>query len=234
MKFAKAEKVSKIYGRHRALHQVSLALEPGSVTALLGPNGAGKSTLLWIFSTLSQPTSGELFLGDLPPHRAKEARGSIGLLSHSSLSYGDLTALENVSFYARLYGEKAPEEAAAKLLCEFGLEKALHRQAKTFSRGMTQRLGLARALVGTPELVLLDEPFTGLDRASTQTVVERIKALRDQGAMVLMISHDMATSAILADRQAILRRGRLISLHEQSLSLEALRTHYDNSIAGVA
>ncbi|MCA9553086.1 MAG: ABC transporter ATP-binding protein [Myxococcales bacterium] len=223
---AEARNVSKIYGRVRALHRVSLDLTPGRVTGLLGPNGAGKTTLLWLFSTLTTPSSGTMHFGDLDPVRAREARGHIGLLSHASLTYGDLTALENVTFYARLYGVEDPEGESRRLLEEFGLREALDRPAKTFSRGMTQRLGLARALVGRPSLVLLDEPFTGLDRASTRTVIQRIHHLREQGAMVLMISHDMETTAELADEIAILVRGKLTHRHQGRLDGDALRARY--------
>jgi len=223
---AEARKVTKIYGRQRALHRVTLALTPGRVTGLLGPNGAGKTTLLWLFSTLSSPTSRTMHFGDLPPERAREARGHIGLLSHASLSYGDLTALENVAFFGGLYGAEDPEGEARALLTTFGLEEAMNRPAKTFSRGMLQRLGLARALVGRPSLVLLDEPFTGLDRHSTRTVIERIDVLRESGAMVLMISHDMETTAELADEIAVLVRGKLAHQHTGRLSPDALRTRY--------
>src|SRR5688572_13280219 len=205
---AGARNVSKIYGRHRALSKVTLELEEGRVTALLGPNGAGKTTLLWLFSTLSTPTTGTMHFGDLPPNRAKEARGQIGLLSHSALTYGDLSGLENIELYARLYGVEDPGKAK-QLLVDFGLKDAMDRAAKTYSRGMLQRLGLARALIGEPKLVLLDEPFTGLDRASTDRVIERVRALKSEGSMVLMVSHDMATSAELADDSAILFRGKL-------------------------
>lgn len=229
---AEARQVSKIYGRHRALHRVSLTLEPGSVTGLLGPNGAGKSTLLWLFSTLTSPTAGTLHFGDLPPERAKDARGAIGLLSHAALTYGDLTARENITFYGRLYGVPKPERAAEALLSEFGLRDAMDRPAKTFSRGMLQRLGLARALVGHPSLVLLDEPFTGLDRPSTRTVLARIKTLRDEGAMVLMISHDIQMTADLADDVAFLRRGQLVFRHHGALTADALRELYAEHIEG--
>ena len=229
---AEARQVSKIYGRQRALHRVDLTLEAGAVTGLLGPNGAGKTTLLWLFSTLTSPTSGSIHFGDLPPGRAKDARGSIGLLSHSALTYGDLTARENVAFYGRLYGVPEPERAAEALLSEFGLDDAMDRAAKTFSRGMLQRLGLARALIGHPSLVLLDEPFTGLDRASTRTVLSRIHALRDEGAMVLMVSHDMQVTADLADDVAFLRRGQLVFRHRGALSAAALRDLYAEHVEG--
>ncbi len=221
-----ARGVSKIYGRHRALWRVDLTLRTGRVMGLLGPNGAGKTTLLWLFSTLSRPTSGTMHFGDLPPARAAEARGAIGLLSHAALTYGELTAVENVTFFGRLYGAPDPEPQARELLVAFGLEDALDRPTKTFSRGMLQRLGLARALIGRPALVLLDEPFTGLDRASTVAVLDRIDALRDAGAMVLMISHDMATTAALADEIAILVRGRLGRHHPERVTVDALRDLY--------
>lgn len=229
---AEARSVSKIFGRHRALAKVDLTIERGRVTALLGPNGAGKTTLLWLFSTLSRPTSGTIHFGDLPPEKAKQARGRIGLLSHASLTYGDLTAHENVSFFGRLYGAPDPEGEASRLLTEFGLEDAMHRPAKTFSRGMMQRLGLARALIGQPALLLLDEPFTGLDRASTRTVIELIARLRDEGTIVLMISHDMGTTAELADDVAILVRGKLAQRHEGALSGDALRELYADVTEG--
>jgi heme exporter protein A len=196
---AEARQVSKIFGRQRALHKVSLSLEAGRVTALLGPNGSGKTTLLTLFSTLTRPTSGTMHFGELPPERAGEARGQIGLLSHAAMTYGDLTALENVRFFGELHGRTDAETAARALLLEFGLEDALDRPTRTFSRGMLQRLALARALIGRPSLVLLDEPFTGLDRASTRRVIEQVQRLREQGAIVLLISHDMATTAELAD-----------------------------------
>jgi heme exporter protein A len=224
-----AREVSKIYGRQRALWKVSLSLERGRVTALLGPNGSGKTTLLTLFSTLSRPTHGTIHFDDLPPQRAQEARSKIGLLSHASLTYGDLTALENVAFFARLYGVKDPEGDAKKLLGEFGLGDVLDRQARAFSRGMLQRLGLARALVGRPELVLLDEPFTGLDRASSERVVEKVKELRSEGAIVLMISHDLGTTAELADEAAILLRGRLATIHKQRATVEELAAVYAKS-----
>lgn len=231
-----AREVSKIFGRHRALSKVSLSLERGRVTALLGPNGSGKTTLLSLFSTLSRPTSGTMHFGDLPPDRAKDARGRIGLLSHSALSYGDLSGLENVIFFAKLYGrtEADAKSEGRNLLVEFGLEEAMDRPAKTYSRGMTQRLGLARALVGRPSLVLLDEPFTGLDRASSAKVIERVHALKRDGAMVLVVSHDMATTAELADEAAILLRGKLMHKHVGRLSADALRDVYARHAEGAS
>ncbi len=223
---AEARAVSKLHGRQRALSRVSLTLVAGRVMALLGPNGAGKTTLLGLFSTLSTPSAGTMHFGELPPERAREARGAIGLVSHAALTYGELSGLENVTFFGRLAGIPSPEVEARRLLEEFGLDEALDRPARTYSRGMLQRLGLARALIGRPSLVLLDEPFTGLDRASTEAVLERVRRLRDEGAMVLMVSHDMETTAALADEAAFLVRGRLVHHHRGALDAAALRALY--------
>jgi len=222
--FVEAREVSKIYGRHRALSGVSLRLEPGRVVGLLGPNGSGKTTLLTIFSTLSRPTSGAVQFGAIP--KAELARGHIGLVSHAPLSYGDLSALENVIFYARLYRVENAEAEARALLARFGLADAMERPARTFSRGMLQRLGLARALIGRPSLVLLDEPFTGLDAVSTEHVMEEVRRLRAAEAMVLMISHDHAITAALVDEAVILNRGRLAAHHVGALDVDALRARY--------
>ncbi len=227
-----ARGVTKIFGRHRALHQVSLEMEAGTITALLGPNGAGKTTLLSLFSTLSRPTHGTMHFGDIPPARASEARGRIGLVSHNPLTYGDLTGFENVALFARLYGARSPEAEARRLMADFGLEDAMNRLAKTYSRGMRQRLGLARALVGQPALVLLDEPFSGLDRASQEQVVARVRGLRDEGTIVLLVSHDLGLSAELADRTVLLRRGRSVGISTERLEPDALRRLYAERAEG--
>ncbi|MBI4817357.1 MAG: ABC transporter ATP-binding protein [Deltaproteobacteria bacterium] len=227
---AESRNVSKIYGRHRALHKVSVTLERGRVTALLGPNGSGKTTLLSLFSTLSRPTSGTMHFDDLPPAKAKLARGAIGLLSHAALTYGELSARENVALFGRLSGTTNPEETATKLLLEFGLEDAMDRPARTFSRGMLQRLGLARALVSNPSLVLLDEPFTGLDRASTERVVTKVAELRDAGAIVLLVSHDLGITAELADDVAILVRGKLAHRQAGRLGTDGFRDLYTSVV----
>ncbi len=226
-----AREVTKIYGRHRAVFRVNVGLRPGRALALLGPNGAGKTTLLWMFSTLVRPTKGTLHFGGIAPERASLARRHVGLVSHEPLSYGELTALENVAFFGRLYGLDDPKSRAEALLDELGLGHAMHRLARAFSRGMRQRLGLARALIGQPALLLLDEPFSGLDRASIETVVRCIGALRDQGAMVLMVSHDMDTAALLADETVVLNRGQVVAAEDGAKSAKALRAFYREAIA---
>ena len=148
------------------------------------------------------------------------------------LTWGDLTGVENVGFFGRLYGALDAEAEARSLLERFGLAEAMERPSKTYSRGMLQRLGLARALIGRPSLVLLDEPFTGLDRASTRTVIEQIHQLRDSGAMVLMSSRDITTTAKLADEVAVLVRGKLAHHHRGRSSDHELRERYASVTEG--
>lgn len=224
--FAEVHEVSKMYGRHRALHPMSLRLEPGRVTALLGPNGAGKTTLLWLFSTLSQPTTGHLSLGPYTGRQAQKARAYVNLVSHSALSYAELSGLENLRFFAGLHGMKLSDAALAEALDEFGLKKAMDRPVEGYSRGMIQRLSLCRAMLSKPELLLLDEPFTGLDADSRALVVAKIQALAEAGAMVLLVSHDLDTTAELADEQIILLRGRMKAYTQAKMTPVALKKHY--------
>ena len=221
-----AVEVSKIYGRHRALAGVSLSLQSGKVTALLGPNGSGKTTLLMLFSTLSRPSSGQINFGANGESQDATVRGKIGLLSHSAMTYGELSAKENLCFFARLYGLPNPLERALALLKRFDLTNSMERPVSTFSRGMLQRLGLARALIGDPKLLLLDEPFTGLDSDSTNTVVEVVEEHRAAGGIALMISHDLNVASKLGDEFVVLKRGKQIAHLNQRLEATALRETY--------
>ena len=208
-----ARKVGKRFGEHRALAGVDLELQAGEVCALLGPNGAGKSTLLGILSTLVRPSSGDVSYrdgggGERAPDDS--LRREIGLLAHASLCYGELTATENLEFFGRLYGVADPAARAHALLEEVGLErKARERPARTYSRGMTQRLALARALVADPSLLLLDEPFTGLDRGGALALGERLGQARRGGAIVLVVTHDLEAIAEVTDQVVVLRRGQV-------------------------
>ena len=206
-------KLSKRYGHHRALAGVDVALAAGSVCALLGPNGAGKSTLLGILSTLVRPTGGSVRYclpggGELPPRRL---RGEIGVLAHSALVYGELTGLENLAFYARLYRVADAAARAESLLDEVGLDpKARRRPARTYSRGMTQRLSLARALLHAPRILLLDEPFTGLDRTGAVALGRALARAKQDGCIVLVVTHDLEAIGGLTDHVVVLRRGKLV------------------------
>jgi heme exporter protein A len=207
------DKLSKRYGHHRALAGVSTELRAGSLCALLGPNGAGKSTLLGILSTLVKPTAGEVrYAGpggaELP---ARELRRHIGVLAHSSLVYGELTGLENLIFYGRLYDVAGAEARATALLDEVGLEpRARTRPARTYSRGMMQRLSLARALLHDPSILLLDEPFTGLDRTGAQSLSRALAHAKRRGCILLVVTHDLESIGGLTDHVVVLQRGRVV------------------------
>jgi heme exporter protein A len=204
------DRVTKVYGRQRALAGVTLELEAGTICALLGHNGAGKSTLLSILATLLRPTSGEVRYGAVPHGRAaQELRGTIGLVAHDSFLYADLTARENLRLYARLYGLAEPEARAAELIARVGLEAAQDRVVRTYSRGMQQRLALARALVHDPPLLLLDEPFTGLDRSAVEMLKELLVERRAAGAILLLVTHDLEIAAELCGHLAILKGGKV-------------------------
>jgi heme exporter protein A len=202
--------VSRHFGRRRVLNKVSLCCEAGEIVALLGPNGAGKSTLLSIAATLLDPSSGEVRYGVESAKRAGTAlRGRIGVLGHDLYVYPELTARENLSFFGRLYGvsDLGPRVAAAVERAGLG-----HRDDPVgqFSRGMRQRLAVERALLHEPRLVLLDEPFTGLDDGSTAALRSRLRDLREAGCIVLVTTHDLETIDGLVDRAVLLQNAALI------------------------
>jgi heme exporter protein A len=205
--------VSRHFGRRRALVRVSFTCKAGEILGLVGPNGAGKSTLLAIVSTLLAPTSGEVRYGE---HTARQAgpalRGRIGLLAHDLHLYPELTARENLEFFARLYGLPDAASRVAAALARAGLTERAEEVISGFSRGMRQRLALERALLHEPRLVLLDEPFTGLDDQATAQLVERLAELKRRGAIVVLATHDLETVERLLDQVAVLRDGRLVDL----------------------
>ena len=201
--------VSRHFGRRRVLNQVSFGCDAGELVAVLGPNGAGKSTLLSIAATLLDPSSGEVRYGE---HTARgagaELRGRIGLLGHDLYIYPELSAAENLLFFGRIYRLAGVEQRVAAALERAGLAERDDPVA-TFSRGMRQRLALERALLHEPRLVLLDEPFTGLDDAAIGALRNRLQALRDGGCMVLVTTHDLETIDGLVDRALVLQKGRV-------------------------
>jgi ABC-type multidrug transport system ATPase subunit len=209
------EKVGKRYGRERVLWDVSLELRAGELCVLMGHNGAGKSTLLGILSTLVRPTTGRVIYGSLGAvdggEQATRLRRCLGLLAHEVLLYGDLTGAENLRLFSRLYDVLDGTERARSLLARFGLQNAANRVARTYSRGMMQRLAICRALVHQPEILLLDEPFTGLDADGTDVLRAVLADERSRGRAIIVTTHDPAPLDGLCDHAAVLERGRLIA-----------------------
>jgi heme ABC exporter ATP-binding subunit CcmA len=221
--------VSRIFGRRRALNRVTFECAAGEVVALLGPNGAGKSTLLSITATLLEPSSGTVRYGEYSARSAGPAlRGRIGLLGHDLYLYPELSAAENLLFFGRIY-----RVAGAIARVEAALERAdlMHRRddpVAGFSRGMRQRLALERALLHDPRLVLLDEPFTGLDDAATAALRSRLAGLREAGCIVLITTHDLETIEGIIDRAVMLHNGRLLTV---AAGAGSLRERYRRAVA---
>lgn len=202
-------RVGKRFGPVQALREVDLTLEAGEAVALLGDNGAGKSTLVGVLSTLVRPTTGQVLFGGVPHAEAgRSLRAEVGLLAHAALVYPELSARENLAFFGRLCGTPAGEVALA--IARVGLEAAADRPAATYSRGMLQRLALARALLGEPTLVLLDEPFTGLDRGGVEVVRSVVRELLAARRIVVIVTHDLEAASGLCSRALLVRRARLL------------------------
>jgi heme ABC exporter ATP-binding subunit CcmA len=206
--------VSRHFGRRRVLNRVSLECGRGEVLGLLGPNGSGKSTLLSILATLLAPSDGEVHYGDWTSVTAGGGiRRRIGWLGHEVQLYPELTAAENLLFFARLQGVVNAGERVEHGLVQARLADRRDDPVSAFSRGMRQRLALERALIHDPRLLLLDEPFTGLDRASTGALVERLRTLAAAGHVIVVATHDFHLVDGLLDRIAILREGRLAATY---------------------
>jgi heme exporter protein A len=206
-----AQGLVRRFGTATVLAGVDLRVNAGEIVAIFGPNGAGKTTLLRILATVLAPTAGtvSLFGSDAFGSHAGMLRRRLGLLAHESFLYPDLTATENLLYYARLYRLDDGGDRAAELLGWAGLEAHRARPVRSFSRGMTQRLALARALLHRPELLLLDEPFSGLDAAGADAVEAMLVRMRDAGGTTILTTHDVARGLALSARACILNRGRL-------------------------
>ena len=201
--------LTRDFGRRRVLRDVAFACRAGEVVGVLGPNGAGKSTLLAVLSTLLTPSSGLVEYGAHTPREAGAAlRRRIGWLGHDLQLYPELTARENLSFFARLTG--TPLSHVGPALAGARLEDRADEPIARFSRGMRQRLALERALLHRPRLVLLDEPFTGLDQPSAAALRTRITALAGQGCLVLLATHDLTFADGMLTRAVVIRDGRLV------------------------
>jgi len=216
--------VSRHFGRRRAVSHVSFAVTRGQILGLLGPNGAGKSTLLAMLGTLLRPTSGSIRFGTRDLTTGDDSlRARIGVLGHDLFLYPELTARENLSFFASLYAIADADGIARSALQRAGLIDRADDLVSSFSRGMRQRVALERALIHQPRLVLLDEPFTGLDDASTAALIGRLKGLREEGAIVILATHDLDLADGLLDEAVFLRDGRMV--HSMTRP-EALRSAY--------
>ena len=225
-----ARGLEKRFGPVPALRGLDLEIRAGSTLAVIGPNGAGKSTLLRLLSGLTRPSAGTLKVGRDGGDR-RSRRGQVGLIAHASFLYPALTARENLILAARLYGVPNPAERADALLEEQELTAVAERRAGGFSRGMSQRLSIARGLVHEPEIILLDEPFSGLDPRAASRLAERLGALRSAHRTLVLVTHDLARATELADQTLLLVRGRSIPLPpEAGRDAATLERHYREAV----
>lgn len=201
----------RLSGR-QILKAVDLVIAPGEIVALTGDNGAGKTTLLRCLAGLTQPNSGAVYWQGRPAARWGAGRAIVGLTTHESSLYPYLTARENLVFAARMHGLAQPAERASTWLEDAALLPFADQQAAALSKGTRQRLALARALIHEPAIVLLDEPFTGLDARSLNWLTELLRTYRRQGRAVCFSTHDLSTAHALADRAIRLERGCLDEL----------------------
>jgi len=212
----------KNYGLNAALRGVDLHVSPGEFMSLVGPNGAGKSTLLRIVATLLKPTEGEVAVGGwIFPLYAARVRRHLGLVSHQPLLYRDLSAAENLEFFARLYQLDQIQERVAEALRKVGLFARQRDPVGGFSRGMVQRLTIARATLHEPDVLLLDEPYTGLDQDASHLLDSLLGREFENGRTILLITHDLTHGLEQSDHIAILNRGRIVAKLESSHTTEA-------------
>ena len=221
--------VARHYGRRKALSQITFTCEAGEIIGLLGPNGAGKSTLLNILATLLAPSLGRVEYGDRTAADGAAVRAQIGMLGHDLFLYPELTARENLSFFGHLYGLRDVAERVRLALEGANLASRADDQVGGFSRGMRQRVALERALLHDPKLILLDEPFTGLDQASTAALVARLKDRQRAGCLIVLATHDLDVADGLLTRSLFLINGRQ-SIDPQTGG--SLRDRYQRAVAG--
>ena len=212
--------LARHYGRRKALSQVSFTCDAGEIVGLLGPNGAGKSTLLNILATLVVPSRGEIKYGDRAAGEGGAAiRAMIGMLGHDLFLYPELTARENLTFFAHLYGVTDVAGTVNAALAQANLSDRADDFVSSYSRGMRQRIALERALLHGPRLILLDEPFTGLDQASTAALVARLRERQRAGCLIILATHDLDVAEGLLSRAIYLRDGRIVGSDTDSRGL---------------
>jgi heme exporter protein A len=212
-----AEGLVRSFGGRRVVDQVSFTLEAGACLALFGPNGAGKTTLLRLVAGLLAPHHGVVHVDGVPLRHGAAARAQVGLVSHASMLYGALTVHENVELAARLYGLAEPSAAARAALALMGVDDRADQLARTLSRGLQQRVSIARAMVHSPRLLLCDEPYTGLDDAGSAALTEVLTERREAGAALLLVTHNLTEGLALATQAAIMRRGRFVRHEARAL-----------------
>ena len=216
--------VTKTFGQHRVLDALDLDVQQGELLCLLGRNGAGKTTLLKILAGLLKPEAGSIWLDDrVVNYSESNAQHAIGLVMHQPFLYEHLTGIENLRFYARIYQKPEDDAALEKALTRVGMQRFGGKPVRAYSRGMKQRLTIARALLHNPRVLLLDEPYTGLDLQGSLLFNQLMLEQKQQGHIVIMTTHDLSHALPISSRFAFLARGRVVEdLTNGDLSLAYL------------
>jgi len=221
------QRLAKYFGKFSALRDLSISVSRGEFIALFGRNGAGKTTFLRILAGLCRPSSGVIRIGESRPLPALAVRGAMGYLSHNTALYADLTALENLRFCAQLHGLPCGDEELEERIRRVGLAGRSREPVRNYSRGMQQRLAIARAFMHDPDILLLDEPFTGLDQAGTDFLKKYLAEAHSRGKTCLMAIHDAPLGHELADRLVVIEKGIVaLDLDKKTTGLEKFQDEY--------
>jgi heme exporter protein A len=219
--------LAKWFGKFSALRDLRMTVNQGDFVALFGRNGAGKTTFLRIVAGLTRPSSGSVLVGERPGQSPRAARGRMGYLSHNTSLYADLTALENLRFYAQLHGLPSGDAELERRIDKVGLAGRGREPVRNYSRGMQQRLAIARAFLHDPSVLLLDEPFTGLDQAGTEFLKQYLNEAHARGATCLMAIHDAPLGYELASRLVVIDRGvAALDAPKPSITLAEFQERY--------
>ncbi|MBI4188585.1 MAG: ABC transporter ATP-binding protein [Chloroflexi bacterium] len=202
--------LTKSFGHQLALTGTDLTVKPGEAIVIFGPNGAGKTTLIKVLSTIMRPTSGSVKIDGLNlKDNAEEIRCRLGVVSHQTFLYSNLTAYENLEFYSRMYNVPALRQRIQEIVAMVGMTSRLHDRVGTFSRGMQQRLSIARSLIHKPSIMLLDEPETGLDQQATTMLWEALKSEGKEKRTILLTTHNLERGLEVGERLLILAQGKI-------------------------
>ena len=229
----RASQLTKDFGPRTIVKNATLSVNPGEVVTIFGPNGAGKTTLIKILATLLKPTSGELEIEGVDAIESyADVRGMLGVVVHEMLAYPAFSPYENLKFFGQMYSVKQLEHRCMTLLTEVGLQRFTHEPLHIFSRGMTQRFMIARALLHHPSVLLLDEPFSGLDASATQFVLERIAQEQQNGKGIVITTHNTALGYLVGTRFFFMIDGELEEVAwKDEITAETLLRMYEDRLA---
>lgn len=228
----RASQLTRDFGHRTIVKNATFSVQPGEVVTIFGPNGAGKTTLIKILATLLKPTSGKLEIeGTDAIAEYSDVRHRLGVVIHENLAYPSFSPYENLQFFGQMYGVKQLEHRATTLLAEVGLQRFLHEPLRIFSRGMTQRFMIAKALLHAPSVLLLDEPFSGLDAAARQVVLDRIAQERQKGTGIVITTHNTELGYLAGTRFIFMIKGELEEVaRKDEIEAETLRLAYEERL----